>query len=129
MGKITEVTAENLKECTTTLFHAQAESKRFKGVIDWIKPMIIKYLKSNGLSNYKDENGSVSIITTKSESFNEEELLPFLKEYYPETVKKVEVIDYELLNNLAYEDEKLVEELVSFKIVKEGEKVYVRTKN
>lgn len=129
MGKITEVTAENLKECTTTLFHAQAESKRFKGVIDWIKPMIIKYLKSNGLSNYKDENGSVSITTIKTESFNEEELIPFLKENYPEVIKTVEVVDYELLNNLAYEDEKLVEKLVAYKVVKEGERVYVRAKD
>lgn len=129
MGKIEQVTSENLKDCVTTLFHAQAESKKFKGIIDWIKPLVVKYLKSNDLSTYKDENGSVSIVTTKSESFNEEELLPFLKEHYPETIKTVEVIDYELLNNLAYENEKLVEKLVCFKIVREGEKVYVRTKN
>lgn len=129
MGKIEEVTVDNLKDCTTSLFHAQNEIKRFKSVVDWIKPLVVKYLKANGLSNYKDENGSVSITTTKSESFNEEELLPFLKEHYPEVIKTVEVVDYELLNELAYNNEKLVQDLVAFKVVKEGEKVYVRPKN
>lgn len=129
MGKIKEVTVDNLKDCTTSLFHAQNEIKRFKSAVDWIKPLIVKYLKANGLSNYKDENGSVSIIVTKNESFNEEELLPFLKEHYPEVIKTVEVIDYEALNELAYNDEKLVQDLVAFKVVKEGEKVYVRPKN
>lgn len=129
MGKIEEVTVDNLKDYTTSLFHAQSEIKRFKSVVDWIKPLVVKYLKANGLSNYKDENGSVSITTTKSESFNEEELLPFLKEHYPEVIKTVEVIDYETLNELAYNDEKLVQDLVVFKVVKEGEKVYVRPKN
>lgn len=129
MGKTEEVTVDNLKDCTTSLFHAQSEIKRFKSVVDWIKPLVVKYLKANGLSNYKDENGSVSITTTKSESFNEEELLPFLKEHYPEVIKTVEVVDYELLNELAYNNEKLVQDLVAFKVVKEGEKVYVRPKN
>lgn len=129
MGKIEEVTVDNLKDCTTSLFHAQSEIKKLKGIVDWIKPLVVKYLKSNGLSNYKDENGSVSIVTTKSESFNEEALIPFLKEHYPETIKTVEVIDYEVLNELAYNNEKIVQDLVAFKVVKEGEKVYVRTKS
>lgn len=92
-----------------------------------LKEQVKSILKEAGQDYYIiDGVGSVSISESKSLQFDEQKLMAYLEEHYPQCIIQEPKIDYALLDKLAYENQEIIKELVSFQYEKVTERINVK---
>lgn len=91
-----------------------------------LKEDVRDYMQKNNLSFITNEDGEVLIKEVEQTSFNEDKLIPWLEENYPECLTVKTVIDYDMLDKVAFEDKKLPQELIAFQVVKKLQRMDVK---
>lgn len=91
-----------------------------------LKEDVRDYMQKNNLSFITNEDGEVLIKEVEQTSFNEDKLIPWLEENYPECLAVKTVIDYDMLDKVAFEDKKLPQELIVFQVVKKSQRMDVK---
>lgn len=91
-----------------------------------LKEDVRDYMQKNNLSFITNEDGEVIIKEVEQTSFNEDKLIPWLEENYPECLTVKTVIDYDMLDKVAFEDKKLPQELIAFQVVKKSQRMDVK---
>lgn len=91
-----------------------------------LKEDVRDYMQKNNLSFITNEDGEVLIKEVEQTSFNEDKLIPWLEENYPECLVVKTVIDYDMLDKVAFEDKKLPQELIVFQVVKKSQRMDVK---
>jgi UDP-N-acetylglucosamine 2-epimerase len=91
-----------------------------------LKEDVRDYMQKNNLSFITNEDGEVLIKEVEQTSFNEDKLIPWLEENYPECLVVKTVIDYDMLDKVAFEDKKLPQELIAFQVVKKSQRMDVK---
>lgn len=91
-----------------------------------LKEDVRDYMQKNNLSFITNEDGEVLIKEVEQTSFNEDKLIPWLEENYPECLTVKTVIDYDMLDKVAFEDKKLPQELIAFQVVKKSQRMDVK---
>lgn len=92
-----------------------------------LKEQVKSILKEAGQDTYTiDGVGSVSISESKSLQFDEQKLMAYLEEHYPQCIIQEPKIDYTLLDKLAYENQEIIKELVPFQYEKVTERINVK---
>lgn len=91
-----------------------------------LKEDVRDYMQKNNLSFITNEDGEVLIKEVEQTSFNEDKLIPWLEENYPECLVVKTVIDYDMLDKVAFEDKKLPQELIVFQVVKKSQRMDIK---
>lgn len=91
-----------------------------------LKEDVRDYMQKNNLSFITNEDGEVLIKEVEQTSFNEDKLIPWLEENHPECLAVKTVIDYDMLDKVAFEDKKLPQELIVFQVVKKSQRMDVK---
>ena len=91
-----------------------------------LKEDVRDYMQKNNLSFITNEDGEVLIKEVEQTSFNEDKLIPWLEENHPECLTVKTVIDYDMLDKVAFEDKKLPQELIAFQVVKKSQRMDVK---
>lgn len=94
--------------------------------IDKIKADLKELFKKVGKTTYTAQGYTVTIQQSKSVSFNEEELLKYVKEAKLPVVKTIEMIDYDALESLVYNGTIDAAKIDKFKSVKITEKMVTK---
>lgn len=91
-----------------------------------LKEDVRDYMQKNNLSFITNEDGEVLIKEVEQTSFNEDKLIPWLEENHPECLAVKTVIDYDMLDKVAFEDKKLPQELIVFQVVKKSQRMDIK---
>lgn len=91
-----------------------------------LKEDVRDYMQKNNLSFITNEDGEVLIKEVEQISFNEDKLIPWLEENHPECLAVKTVIDYDMLDKVAFEDKKLPQELIVFQVVKKSQRMDIK---
>ena len=98
-------------------------AKKLKSLKEQVKNIL---KEANQDSYIIDGVGSVSISESKSLQFDEQRLMAYLEEHYPQCIIQEPKIDYTLLDKLAYENQEIIKELVPFQYEKVTERINVK---
>ena len=88
--------------------------------------IIANFINVHKQESVIDGVGSVSISESKSLQFDEQRLMAYLEEHYPQCIIQEPKIDYTLLDKLAYENQEIIKELVPFQYEKVTERINVK---
>lgn len=91
-----------------------------------LKEDVRAYMQKNNLSFITNEDGEVLIKEVEQTSFNEDKLITWLEENHPECLAVKTVIDYDMLDKVAFEDKKLPQELIVFQVVKKSQRMDIK---
>lgn len=91
-----------------------------------LKEDVRDYMQKNNLSFITNEDGEVLIKEVEQTSFNEDKLITWLEENHPECLAVKTVIDYDMLDKVAFEDKKLPQELIAFQVVKKSQRMDIK---
>lgn len=110
---------------------AKKKEQEASKVTKTLGSQIKKYLAEDNLTSYSTEDSSISIQSRSSVSFDEENLIKYLKESGKARglVKKKEYIDYDALESAIYRgklDEESVKALEQFKITKISQALVIK---
>ena len=87
----------------------------------------LKSLKEQVKNILKEANQDSYVISeSKSLQFDEQRLMAYLEEHYPQCIIQEPKIDYTLLDKLAYENQEIIKELVPFQYEKVTERINVK---
>lgn len=117
--------SDKIQEELSKLITEWVKYKRLLKQVSNTKEQIVAYMKDNSIEKMECANGYIRISKSVQESFDEEKLIMYLQENYPQAIKMVPQIDYEYLNNIAYKDKNFVVNLIPFKIKKESARVFL----
>lgn len=115
----------NIEERLNELIQLDQEQKDLTKKVKELKAEIAGYMRKNNLTELTPDGGSIKIIKVRSESFNEEKLIPYLHENGIEAIYLAEHVDYDKLNQIAYDNMDLVKDLTEFKETKETERMII----
>ena len=96
-------------------------SKKLKKLKD-----VRAYMQKNNVSSITVDDGEVIIKEVEQTSFDEDKLITWLEENHPECLAVKTVIDYDMLDKVAFEDKKLPQELIVFQVVKKSQRMDVK---
>lgn len=91
-----------------------------------LKEDVRDYMQKNNLSFITNEDGEVLIKEVEQTSFDEDKLITWLEENHPECLAVKTVIDYDMLDKVAFEDKKLPQELIVFQVVKKSQRMDIK---
>ena len=91
-----------------------------------LKEDVRAYMQKNNVSSITVDEGEVIIKEVEQTSFDEDRLITWLEENHPECLTVKTVIDYDMLDKVAFEDKKLPQELIAFQVVKKSQRMDVK---
>ena len=91
-----------------------------------LKEDVRAYMQKNNVSSITVDDGEVIIKEVEQTSFDEDRLITWLEENHPECLTVKTVIDYDMLDKVAFEDKKLPQELIAFQVVKKSQRMDVK---
>ena len=117
---------DEFKQKLSELITKNSELKVLTKQVSELKAAVVEFMNTQKIDSYKIDEGEIKISTTKTAYFNEEKLIPWLQENYPDAVENQPTILYDALNDMAYDDKNLAKSLIEFKETKEGTRVTIR---
>lgn len=117
---------DEFKQKLSELISKNAELKVLTKQVSALKATVVEFMQTQKIDSYEVDNGEIKISTTKTAYFNEEKLIPWLQENYPDAIENCPTILYDTLNDMAYDDKELAKDLIEFKEIKEGTRVTIR---
>lgn len=117
---------DEFKQKLAELITKNSELKVLTKQVSELKAAVVEFMNTQKIDSYKIGEGEIKISTTKTAYFNEEKLIPWLQENYPDAVENQPTILYDTLNDMAYDDKNLAKSLIEFKETKEGTRVTIR---
>lgn len=98
---------ENLNELIKLFYSDKIELDKYKKSTDDYNKDIKSALIELGIDEFESDNGLIAkLIKQKRESFDEEKLINKLKELnVKKPIKTIEIIDYEVLEDIIYNNE------------------------
>lgn len=95
-------TGLNINDKIKSYFEQKKEVDKQQRDVLQLSKEIKEYLLSHDLSEYDSDDLTVSISEISKDTIDEENLIPMLKESFPNVVKLKEYVDMDELENLVY---------------------------
>lgn len=112
----------DIKELVHDYIENKSLEDKYKKIASSANNKIKEYFSDNDLDAYEADNGTVKMTERKSESFDEDKLIAFLKQSgHSDIVKTVETVDYDALESAIYHEDiskDEVKKMDDFKTVK-----------